>query len=227
MGGSVKKLVAPVGRIAGDVATGGLAEFARKDPWTGLVTNPNSGALNLIPGGNPLSKVFGGPSSPSVSGPFTLDQAQFSGDQNAINSLGEKQYNETINQTPQIVSDQLKQILPNIAEDYNAGHVLNSTAYPQEVARQASQLTQNLVLPAIQARQGFQTGALQRGLSLEDFVNQANVSKSIGAAFTPQQPNGKQNFGTVAQGIGALAPLASVFHPAAGMAATAATQKGK
>lgn len=215
-----------VGRVVGDVATGGLAEFARKDPWTGLVTNPNSSALNLI-GVNPFKGIFGGdPNSAAMSGPFALDQAQFGADRSAINNLGEKQYQDTLNSIntnsasqSQYASDLLKRMTPDIEENLNAQHLLNSSALGGEIGKQASYLAQdvasqraNAIQQALAGKQGFETGALQRGLSLEDFVNQANVSKTIGAAFTPQAPTGKQNFGTVAQGVGALAPWASAFR---------------
>lgn len=199
------------GRIGAGLATGGLSEATRSNPY-GLNVN------------NPLANVFGNGSgaqtNPYISGPFSLDPNQVAGDQSAINNLGQQQYQQTLSgidtntaaQT-QRVSDIMKQTLPDIAENAQAAHLYDSTGYGQEVARQQAQLASgvasdasNQKLQALQGLQGFQTGALQRGQSLEDFINQANVSKSIGQSFAPQPPSGKSQFGTVASGIGALAP---------------------
>lgn len=195
-------------------ATGGLSEFAQKNPY-GLPVN------------NPLAGVFGNGGSsnnPYVSGPFSLDPNQLASDTGNINALGQKQYGDTLSaidtnsaaQTKR-ASDLFSQMLPDIAENAQAAHLYDSTGYGQEVARQqsnlASQVASNAAdqkLQALQGLQGFQTGALQRGQSLEDFINQANVAKTIGAQMAPPPPNGKQNFGTVASGVGALAPLAKV-----------------
>lgn len=216
MGGTVKKLTSPIGDISSGLLTGGLSQVAKKNLSSSNFLNQS---LNL--GGTISDKINGKINSTlfpdknlngsgTASDPFYLDPNQMASDLKAINDTGEKQYQETINAAPQVVSNTLAQVLPNIAEDYNAGHVLNSSAYPQEVARQASNLTKNLVLPAIQARQGYQTGALQRGLSLEDFVNQANVAKQIGAQFAPQVGNGK---GTSVAGLGSGAAAGSAFGP--------------
>lgn len=190
--------------------TGGLSEFTQKNPFG-------------IPG-NPLASVFGNDSNknPYVSGPFSLDPNQVAGDRGAINALGESQYKDTLSAIDTNAAEQQKfagesvnRMLPGVYEDLNARHLLNSSALPTEIARLATDASQDVAsraseakLAALTGRQGFETGALQRGLSLEDFVNSANVSKSIGAAFQPQPQNGKQNFGTVAQGVGALAPIA-------------------
>lgn len=195
-------------RGVADVATGGLAEFARKDPFgvpTGNANPVYNMTKNILPpwatGATP--NIGGG-------GPFQLDPNQVTADQNAITGLGQKQYDETMNELPKAVNNAVLQSLPGIQEKLNSQHLLNGTALPAEIARQQEAFAQNLAIPALQGRQGTQTAALQRGLSLEDFINQANVSKSIGQAFTPQQPSGKQNFGTVAQGVGALAPWGKV-----------------
>lgn len=206
MGGAVNT----VKRVGMDVATGGMAEFARKDPFGVPVGNANPiyNATNKL-----LPPWMTGGSTPNIGGggPFQVDQAQRSADESAITGLGEKQYQETMNELPSAVNNAVLQSLPGVQEKLNSQHLLNSTALPAEIARQQQQFAQSLAIPALQGRQGTQTAALQRGLSLEDFINQANVSKSIGQSFTPQQPSGKQNFGTVASGIGALSPWASAL----------------
>jgi hypothetical protein len=222
MGGSAST----IGRIGSGVLTLGGSEIARNNLSNKNVINQ---ALNIpgsiLTGGayNPLTgSGFGGASSPYVPGPFSLDPNQVSGDQSAINSLGQKQYSDTLagidtNATAQNqrVADIMKSSLPNIAENAQAAHLYDSTGYGQEVARQQAQLASGVAsdaasqkLQALQGLQGFQTGALQRGQSLEDFINSANVAKTIGATMAPQPPSGKQNFGTVAQGVGALYPAA-------------------
>lgn len=227
------------GRVLGDLGTMGLAEFKQSNPFG-------------IPG-NPLASVFGNgsQSGAGVSGPFTLDPAQFTADRAAISGEGQKQFNDTnafINsdatarsaardQLANVLNTQAKnsfsQMLPDIAENSQAAHLYDSTGYGQEVARQQAALesgiqsqlgqqgvqdiynTSNQRAAALQGQQGFGSAALQRGLSLEDQINNANISKSIGAAFAPQPPSGKSQFGTTAQGIGALAPLAKLGKTAA------------
>lgn len=135
--------------------------------------------------------------------------------------------------------DVFKQGLPGIEETLNAQHLLNGSGLGQEIGRQQGNLATNIAnqvgvqgaqdidlasqqrAAALQGLQGFQTGSLQRGLSLEDQINNANISKTIGQVFAPQPPSGKQNFGTVAQGVGALAPWAKVASKAGATAAGA------
>lgn len=202
-----------VGRGLGAVATGGISEFTKKNPFGAPINNP-------------LARAFGNgdTTNPYVSGPFSLDPNQFAADRGAINDLGQKQYDDTLSAIDKNSAAQqdyaaqtLKRMTPDIEEGLNAQHLLNSSALPQELARQASNLSQdvasqraNAIQQALTGKQGFETGALQRGLSLEDFINQANVSKSIGAQMAPQAPSGKAQAGSVMQGVGALAPWASV-----------------
>lgn len=229
MGGSIGKTIGRAG-LAG--VTGGLSEFAQNNPFGG-------------PGGNPINplaanatkhlgiSLFGpGTSNPYVSGPFGLDPNQVANDQANITELGQKQYGDTLagidtNATAQNqrVADIMKSSLPGIAENAQAAHLYDSTGYGQEVARQQAQLASGVAsdtaaqkLQALSGLQGFQTGALQRGQSLEDFINQANVAKSIGAQMAPQPASGKQNFGTVAQGIGALSPWGRVLSTGSAVA---------
>lgn len=194
--------------------TGGLSEFVQKNPFGVPINNPLANGL------------FGNSnqSNPYISGPFSLDPNQLTADQTNITNLGQKQYADTLagidtNTAAQTqrAADIMKQTLPDIAENAQAAHLYDSTGYGQEVARQQAQLASQVAsnaaqekLQALQGRQGFETGALQRGQSLEDFINQANVAKTIGAQMAPLPPSGKQNFGTVAQGVGALAPWAKV-----------------
>lgn len=224
MGGSITKNIKR-GAVAG--VTGGLSEFMRKDPFGGIRNPVGAASLYRSLGG----KALGDENLPqAISGPFNLDMAQFDSDRSAINSLGEKQYADTLSAIDSNAEAQQKyagqtidRMLPDIYEDMNSRHLLQSTALPTEIARQVNSSAQdiasqrsNAIQQALVGKQGFETGALQRGLSLEDFVNQANVSKSIGAAFAPQAPTGKQNFGTVAQGVGALSPIAGLAINAAG-----------
>lgn len=180
--------------------------------------------------------------------------------------LGQDQYDQILKQIPTTVGHQLQQEMPAIAESANAGGVLTSSAYPQEIARQQAYLTQNLELPAMERLQQSQRAGLQqsqgaaqvglgqkqqfaqaglgqtqsalqqalaqkqggqqtasnlltqfgqaglgRQLSLEDFINQANVAKTIGAQTAPQVGNGKGQTGTLLQGVGSLAPIAGMM----------------
>lgn len=234
MGGSVGNTL---GRVGAGVATGGLSEFAQKNPFLeGAVKNPLAPNTPFFQ----QNGLFGGNSAtggPSIPGPFGLDPNQVAGDQSALNNLGttqsaamntlgQQQFDQTTGQIPGLVSKQLELENPQIMESLNKNHVLDSSAYPTEIARQQAQLTQQLAVPAMQqlqgtqrgalgTQQGFQTGAVQRGLSLEDFVNQSNVAKNIGAQMAPQPPTAKANAGTTMQGIGAMAPWAKLGKAAA------------
>lgn len=125
--------------------------------------------------------------------------------------------------------DSFAATLPDIAENANAAHLYDSTGYGQEVARQQGQLASGITnqlglygindianisaqkQAALQGLQGYQQSALGRGLSLEDFVNQANVAKTIGAQNAPQVGNGKGNTGTLLSGVGAAAKGAAAL----------------
>jgi len=205
----------PIARRAGAAAlTGGLSEVLQQNPYGIPLTNP-------LPG---LYKHGGGGNSSGVSGPFSVDPAQSAYDQEAIRTLGEKQYKDTLGAIDNNSSAQqdyaaqtLKRMTPDIEEGLNSQHLLNSSALHQELGRQASNLAQdvasqraNAIQSALTGKQGFETGALQRGLSLEDFVNQANVAKSIGAQMAPQVSNGK---GNAVAGLGAGATAGAGFGP--------------
>jgi hypothetical protein len=213
MGGSSGP-ISSIGKGLGAVATGGLSLIAPKSPFgavgndvgTALTGGANGGTFTNLNG----QPFFGGTSNPNISGPFSLNPAQTTADQNAITNLGQQQYNQTLSQIPSSVGNAVNQELPGIEETLNSQHLLNSTALPQEIARQQEYLTQNLAIPAMQSLQGTQTAGLQRGLSMEDFINQANVAKTIGAQMAPQPPSSKAQAGTFMQGVGALAPLAKV-----------------
>lgn len=130
-----------------------------------------------------------------------------------------------------------QQTLPQTAEDYNSGHLLNSSGYGNEVARQQSNLAaqiasslgiaglsdigygstekaqalaqlQGMNTNALQTGQSFDTAALNRGFSLADFDKQAQLSQQLGALSAPQVGGGKGAAGSVLSGIGSLAPLA-------------------
>lgn len=187
------------GNFAGSVVTGGQS-------------GQGFGVTRTDANGRPISGISG---SGTASDPFVLDPAQSAADQAAITAEGDKQYQQTMTQLPQDVTNAINQSLPGLEETLNSQHLLNGTALPQELARQSSYFTQNLAVPALQNRQSFQTGALQRGLSLEDFTNQANVAKSIGASVAPQVGNGK---GTAVSGLGAGASAGTTIMPGYGTA---------
>jgi hypothetical protein len=217
------------GQGLGAISTGGLSLLAPHSA-IGRVGGDVGSALTFGASGAPVNPFSGAPlygdknPNPYIGGPFSLDPNQISGDRAAITGEGDQQYAESLGSIDDVNRAELNQakqsfadLLPNIAENANAAHLYDSTGYGQEVARQQSNIASQLAsdqanrkYAALSGRQGFQSAALQRGLSLEDFVNQANVAKTIGAQMAPPPPSGKQNFGTVAQGVGALAPLAKI-----------------
>lgn len=233
--------VSAVTRGLGDVATFGTNELAGNPIGNG--TNKLLGGTGGLGTGSIYGSMFGGTNNPYVSGPFSLDPNQVSGDQSVINNLGstqqnqinqlaQQQYDQTTKQIPTTVANEIQQENPAIMESLNSGGLLTSSAYPQEIARQQSILTQGLEMPAIQGLQQAQQGGLgvaqsagtaaaQRGMSLEDFINQANVSKTIGASMAPAAPSSKAQAGTTMQGVGALAPFAKLGKGAAAAAPAA------
>lgn len=236
MGGGTKKVLNTVGRGVSAGLTLGASEVARnnlgaRNPISQALQGP--GAVFTGGGSAPdnIPSVFGyhGDQNPGISGPFSLDPNQVAADENAIKTLGGQQYNETIKaigdnagEQEKYAADLIQRRLPGVYEDLNARHLLQSSALPQEIARELNQSSQDLAskvstqkMGALQGAQGYGTSALQRRLGLEDFVNQANVAKTIGAQMAPQPPSGKQNFGTVASGVGALSPWAKVGKAAA------------
>lgn len=129
-----------------------------------------------------------------------------------------------------------KQGMAGTLEDLNARHLANGSGVGQEFARQQGNIATNIANEigsagardyttasnqraaalqnllgsqgtALATTQGGGTNALSRGLSLEDFINSANVAKTIGAQAAPQVGNGKGQTGTLLSGIGATAPL--------------------
>ncbi len=234
MGGAAKA----VGTGLGDVFTLGTDRIGGASNPMNRIGNDIGSVLTLGASGQPLTNPingnplnpFGSPSSSSSStSPFVLDPNQVAADTGAItglgatqgaaqSALGQSQYNQTTQQIPTTVANDIQQENPQIMETLNQNHMLDSSAYPQEIARQQEYLTQNLQMPALQQLQQTQTGALGttqgagqaglgRQLSLEDFVNQANVAKSIGASAAPQVGNGKGQTGTLLSGLGSTAPL--------------------
>lgn len=209
-----------------------------------LVTHPsklNLGqVLNLGSAGglSPITQAFdnisgagksGGTADPS----FNFDPNQSANDSAAINAEGEKQYNDTmgaidtnsIAQTKR-AKDLFGQMLPDIAENAQAAHLYDSTGYGQEVGRQQANIASQVASDqaqqrgaALAAKQGFQTGALQRGMGLEDFINQANVSKAIGAQMAPQAPSSKATGTSGAlSGAGSGATIGTSIMPGWGTA---------
>lgn len=200
---------------------GGVANTTKKaftdttNQFKTLVTHPSKLNLgqtwNMSLGGglSPLTQAYHS-MSPDAPGPkpdvsFNFDPNQSAADQSAINAEGQNQYEQTLagihesgTAETQRAKDLFGQMLPDIAENSQAAHLYDSTGYGQEVGRQqaniASQVAENEANQknaALGARQGFQTGALQRGMGLEDFINQANVAKAIGAQMAPNAPSSK------------------------------------
>lgn len=222
------------GRVGQGIATGGLSEYTQQDPYGLGINNPLASVFgNGAGSSNPyISGPFSlDPNQVANDQKNINDTGQSQYD--AATKLGTSQYDQLLGgiesngaaQT-QRAKDLFSQMLPNIAENAQAAHLYDSTGYGQEVGRQEANIASQVAsdqsqqkldaLKALQKNQsqslqgvqGFQTGALQRGQSLEDFINQANVAKTIGAQMAPQPPSAKSQFGTVASGVGALAPLA-------------------
>lgn len=213
VGKAVKSVIKNPARAVAAGITGGLSEGFQQDPYgTPLpFRNPlNVGlnaALHIGEDGNPIP------------GPFVLNPAQVEANRAAILGEGQKQYNETLagideagTAAQKYAGQTLNRMLPGIYEDLNSKNLLNSSALPQEIGRKASELAEDVAaqqaqarLGALSGRQGFQSQALQRGLSLEDFVTNANVAKTLGAQMAPQVNNGKGNTGAILQGAGSLA----------------------
>lgn len=220
MGGAAKT----VGRIGSGVFTLGGSELARnnlgrKSPISQALQLPGTILTGGMAGKDNMPSVFmGQDQNPYIGGPFSLDPVQMANDQANINNLGTKQYNETLGAIDQAggaaqtyAKQSLDRMLPGIYEDLNARKLLNSTALEHEVSTAANNYAQDVAnqvaqqkLGALTAKQGYESGALQRGLSLEDFINQANVAKTIGAQMAPQVNNGKAGTGAVLQGAGSV-----------------------
>lgn len=245
MGGAAKT----VGRIGSGVFTLGGSEIARNNlPRNNVIRNvlglPGTILTGGMAGQDQMPALFGGGDpNPYIGGPFSLDPAQLAADKAAISGLGASQdaQNQQFitsdaesrsgarDQLARLLTQQAQQsfsqTLPKTAEDYNAGHLLNSSGYGNEVARQQSNLaaqianqvalqgvsdinrTSDQKAAALQGLQGFGNAGLSRQFSLEDFINSANVSKTIGAQTAPQVSSGKGQTGTLLGGVGALAPL--------------------
>ncbi len=128
------------------------------------------------------------------------------------------------------VSDkQFMRELPNIAENANAGGTYTGTGFSEALAREKGRnaadvqdklagqaLTDTdaeiaLRNSALDKRQGFQTGALSRGFSLEDFIRSANVAKTTGQALQPKT-DGKSGLGSI-QGAAAGSAAGAPFGP--------------
>jgi hypothetical protein len=121
-----------------------------------------------------------------------------------------------------------EQNVPQMLEDLNSRKLLNSSALGEKLALEQGNLQRDIATKmgvagaqdidwASSARndaeknyQGYTGSSLQRQLSLEDFINQANVAKSIGAQMAPQVGNGK---GSMISGAGAGASAGSAFGP--------------
>lgn len=196
MGGSAGGLVTKIGGGLTKAATLGLSDKIRYkgQSLSNLVGNPYDAFRDI----NSADQT-------AANNGFGFDPNQSANDQAAINAEGSKQYDQTLagindlgTAQTQRAKDLFSQMLPDIAENSQAQHLYDSTGYGNEVARQQSSIASQIAeqeaqqrLAALGAKQGFQTGALQRGMSLADFVNQANVAKSIGATMAPQAPNSK------------------------------------
>jgi hypothetical protein len=201
MGGGAKPILGSVGRGVSGLFTLGGSEIARNNLGKNNVVSKGLQTPGMIVTGGQSGGYGGGggPSTPAPTDPFTLDPNQLAGDQNAINAQGQSQYDATLKgigdvstANTQRAKDLFGQMLPDIAENSQAAHLYDSTGYGQEVARQQSSIASSVAndeaqkkLGALGSLQGFQTGALQRGLSLEDFTNQAKLAKLRGLPQVP------------------------------------------
>lgn len=97
---------------------------------------------------------------------------------------------------------------PEIAEEAQAGGLLRSSGFGQELARERSRLAGQTAFQLgaqgltdrdaevlglgdiLGRRQEFQSGGLQRTFSLADFEREANLARSIGASAAPQVSRG-------------------------------------
>ena len=217
MGGSIKQAFSNPVRALTAVGTFGTSELARKMGTVPkyIASLPETAANSI------LGTHYGETGNPSIggSGPFTVDPAQIEANRAAILGEGNKQYADTLKgideagaSAQQYAGQTLDRMLPGIYEDLNSRKLLNSSALPVEIGRQASNLAQDVAaqqaqakLAALSGRQGFESQALQRGLSMEDFITNANVAKTLGSQLSPQVNNGKANTGALLQGAGALA----------------------
>lgn len=211
MGGSAGSYLNPV-KTFGNATTDALKQGKILASGKGKLSNLVSGAddIGSLGLGNSLGLtkgVFGGGGSAAATAnpDFNFDPDQSANDQAAINALGQSQYDATIKGLGDVstantkrANDLFTQMLPDIAENSQAAHLYDSTGYGQEVARQQSSIASQIANQEAQQKQaalgslqGFQTGALQRGMSLEDFINQSNVAKALGAMTVPQAPNSK------------------------------------
>lgn len=123
--------------------------------------------------------------------------------------------------------------LPDTLEDLNSRNLLNSSGVGQEIARQQNKIATDIAnqvgvigaqdidlasqqrAAALAGLQGTETSGLQRQFSLEDFIRQANVAKSIGAQMAPQSPSGKA--GALSGGVSGLAAGAPLGLPGAAL----------
>lgn len=147
----------------------------------------------------------GGEGSPPDPGSFEFDAEKSAADRAAIEAEGKRQYDENLKAIDEFgtganqrAKDLFGQMLPDIAENAQAAHLYDSTGYGQEVARQQSGIASQIAeqeaqqkLAALAGRQGFQTGGVQRVMSLEDFADQARVAKILGAQMAPSAPSSK------------------------------------
>lgn len=230
MGGKVSK---GIGNVVGTGLTLGLNKvgggdnpFRRMGDFIGSVATGGTsgqgwGARRNDVNGNPID---GDGPAPVASDPFVFDPYAAAADRSEIEAEGTRQYDETNKAidtygtaATQRAHDLFGQMLPDIAENSQAAHLYDSTGYGNEVARQQSQIASAIAeqeaqqrMAALGVRQGFQTGGVQRVMSLEDFANQAKVAKSIGATVAPQAPNSKA---TALQGGVAGAGAGASFGP--------------
>lgn len=232
-------------------ARGGMdaAGPSLRELYTGLSSVPDSTFVDPAAGGG-TSTAQPIPGSPVA--PPTVDQ-QVVADQAKIETEGQRQNQQMQDfitgdaATRASARDQLAQLLtqkaqqsfsetlPQTAEDYNSHHLLNSSGYGNEVARQqanlASQIANQVGMQgfsdidlqsrqkqaALGGMQSFQTAGLNRGFNLDDFVRQGNLAREIGAASTPKVGNGK-GVGTGIAGAGTGAAIGTQILPGWGTA---------
>lgn len=204
-----------MGKKAGGIAkragiatlTGGLSEFAQKNPYG--VPMPN----------NPIRKALGlsDDQKTTLDGEFSISPEELNASTGAILNEGKTQ-SEMRGKRRQELADLLyksqdrifRDNYPQIAEDANSKGLYTGTGFSEALAREKSRLAADTTdalsqqaLGDLDAELGFRNNALSRRFSLEDFIRSANVAKNTGLALQPKS-DGKAGTGAILQGVGAL-----------------------
>lgn len=221
-------------RGAAAAVTGGLSEFAQKNPYGVPVrTNPVRDAVGRVLGfergeDSTLGGTFSiSPEEVSYNKKLILDNGDaqsgmFAKEGTEQDALRKQRRAEMASVLTGIADKQFSRAIPGLAEDANAGGVYTGTGFSEALARERAMNTEDLQgkiaeqgLTDLDAELGFRNSALgqrssaadsalSRQFSLEDFIRSANVAKATGQALQPKS-DGKAGTGSMLQGIGSLA----------------------